>query len=53
MRFHIFHNWTKWTVVKQGDIGRRSTGAVVGYFYVQERKCTVCGFVQRKLKENY
>lgn len=52
MRFHIFHNWTNWTIVRQGRLCGEGD-VVVGYFYVQERKCTVCGFVQRKLKENY
>jgi hypothetical protein len=53
MRFHIFHNWTKWTVIKEGRMVRSTTKVVVGSILIQERKCTVCGFVQRKVEEKY
>ena len=52
MRFHIFHSWTKWTVVRQGEVCD-SKDDVVGYFYVQQRTCSVCGFVQRRIEEKY
>jgi hypothetical protein len=49
MKFHIFRKWTKWVKI---DEGRRvdEDGNVRGYYFIQQRTCSVCGHVERKLQ---
>lgn len=49
MKFHIFHNWSKWTKVAEGKIVN-DRGYATGRYIEQERMCSVCGYIQRKRK---
>ena len=47
MKFHIFHNWTKWTKIGEGRLVDEDND-VQGYYVIQQRTCLVCGYVERK-----
>ena len=38
------HAFSKWTIISEGPIKSVKTGAVIGQYIIQQRKCEECGF---------
>ena len=49
MRFHLFHNWTKWEKYKSGTTA--NNGVFSGHYITQVRECTVCGKIELRSTE--
>jgi hypothetical protein len=38
----LWHSWTKWKTIEEGNTVRANTNARTGSFLIQKRKCVVC-----------
>jgi len=47
------HKWSKWEIIENGDMFKNGWGKrfKFGTYFIQERKCTECGFVERQKDE--
>lgn len=48
------HTWDSWKITEEGTVERRNmdkTISKIGTYFVQRRKCLVCGFTQMNRQE--
>ena len=47
--FHwLFHSWSKWELIDQGNLVRKIDQIVIGCFVEQKRTCEYCNLIELK-----
>lgn len=46
---YCWHSWEQWKQSSQADL--KLNKKIVGRLYIQERRCTACGFVERHVQK--
>ena len=49
----LFHKWTKWKDIKEGDLLHSEYSYILGRVIVQEKRCIKCNKVERRVSNIY